>query len=434
MRDANEHMQAMILSGGGANGAYEVGVMKALFTGQSSATQHTPLDPSIFAGTSIGCFNAAYLVSRWETYGQASISNLESVWLDRMSRNAETGSNGGYRFLANPLEVLDPRRFLANPVGAVTRLAGDSLSLFWDFIDRFIYVVNPQGDEPLTTRLLHTLAIDNLISREPFRQLLDDVIQFDSIRRSTKVLKIATTNWETGRVKEFTNYDFTDSLGPRIIMASSAIPGFFTPQEVGAQPYVDGSVLMNTPLKPAIVEGADVLHVVYLDPDVDSIPIHYLSNLLSTLYRTQIINWAATVNDDISDARNINDALVLLGKLKQKGGAQDVDAKGVMQSLARFGAQLEAVSRYRPLTIHRYHPRDELGGPLSLLDLRRERIEYLIERGFHDAASHECRISKCVLGDGSDETQDDPARTISTATDGPTVMTAEETPLSKGRT
>ena len=63
MTSGGKHRQAVILSGGGANGAYEVGVLKALLTGQSPATDFQPLDPDIFTGTSVGAFNAALLVS-----------------------------------------------------------------------------------------------------------------------------------------------------------------------------------------------------------------------------------------------------------------------------------------------------------------------------------------------------------------------------------
>ena len=398
--DVKRH--AVILSGGGANGAYEVGVLKALLMGQSAATHHVSLDPDIFTGTSVGAFNAAFLVSCWKTYGQAAVANLENVWLGRLRRESGARTNRGYRFLANPIDFFDPRQLATNPVGTVSRAVSDSFHLFWDFMERLRYVINPQEDEPLSARVLHTLAIDNLISREPFDQLVREVVDFESIRSSSKILNISTTNWETGEVVQFTNYDFTDKLGPRIIMASSAIPGFFTPQEVGAQPYVDGSVLMNAPLNPAIKAGADVLHVVYLDPDVSSIPIHYLSNVLSTLYRTQVINWAHTVNESIKSAADVNETLKLIRSAQSADGMPDVSARSVMQALVKFGGSLEEITKYRMLTIHRYHPRDELGGPLSLLDLRQERLEYLIERGFSDAVNHNCATSKCVLLSGSD--------------------------------
>jgi predicted acylesterase/phospholipase RssA len=402
----------VILSGGGANGAYEVGVLKALFTGQSYATQYAPLEPDIFTGTSVGSFNAAFLVSLWETHGQAGVANLETVWLNRLAREGRTSfADNGYRYLANPLEFLDPRRFFIDPMGSVSRFASDSLYLFWDFLDRLMYVLNSQDDEPLMDRLLHTIAIDNLITREPFNRLIREIVKFEAIRRSTKELSVAATNWETGEVQEFRNYDFTDKLGPRIILASSALPGFFTPETVGAQPFVDGAVLMNTPLRPAIRARANVLHVIYLDPDVSSIPIHYLSNILSTLYRTQVINWASTVNEAIKQAQSVNDALTLLKKAERDPGLEGVKPKGAIQALSKFGQNLKWAAHYQLLTIHRFHPRDELGGPLSLLDLRRERIEYLIERGFHDAVIHDCKVSKCIL---PEETPDDYSTGIET--------------------
>lgn len=430
MTSGMEHRQAVILSGGGANGAYEVGVLKALLTGQSPATEHQALDPDIFTGTSVGAFNAAFLVSLWETHGQASISNLETVWLNRLARESRRDTpSEGYRFLANPLEFFDPRNFFSNPVASISRLADDSLYLFWDFFNRFMYVVNPPDEDGLTERLLYTLAIDNLITREPFRQLVREIVKFDAIRRNRKALRVATTNWETGEVEIFSNFDFTDKLGPRIIMASSALPGFFTPETVGAQAYVDGAVLLNTPLKPAIREGADCLHVIYLDPDVSSIPLHYLGNLLSTLYRTQVINWASTVNESIRESEGINDALKILKATEREEPGSSVNAKGVVQTLARFGKQLERLANYRMLTIHRYHPRDELGGPLSLLNFRRSRIEYLIERGFHDAAGHDCIASGCVLPHAVLPQQ----MTVKTQDEAKTILTAESTPITKGK-
>ena len=413
MTGTGKQKQAVILSGGGANGAYEVGVLKALCAGRSISTQYAPLEPDIFTGTSVGSFNAAFLVSLWDTHGQASVSNLETVWLTRLAREGRLSlANNGYRYLANPFEFLDPRRFFIDPIGSVSRFASDSLFLFGDFFNRLLYVVNSPEKEPVMERVLHTLAIDNFITREPFNRLIREIIKFDAIRRTKKVLRVAATNWETGDVELFINDDFTDKLGPRIILASSALPGFFSPETVGAQPFVDGAVLMNTPLRPAIKAMADSLHVVYLDPDVSSIPIHYLSNILSTLYRTQVINWAATVNAAIREAEGVNNALTLIGKVQSESDLKGVSTQEVIQALARFGKRAGKIGQYRMLTIHRYHPRDELGGPVSLLDLRRGRIEYLIERGFHDAVTHDCTISHCVIPEETDSEHDSEITTI----------------------
>jgi hypothetical protein len=182
-------------------------------------------------------------------------------------------------------------------------------------------------------------------------------------------------------------------------------------------------------LNPAIRSGADCLHVIYLDPDVSSIPLHYLGNLLSTLYRTQVINWASTVNESIREAEGINDALKILGATEQEQPGASINAKGVVQTLAKFGKQLEKLANYRMLTIHRYHPRVELGGPLSLLNFRRSRIEYLIERGFHDAVGHDCVASKCVLAHAIV-----PKKTIMAIdAETKTILTSEPAPTTKGK-
>ena len=47
---------AVVLSGGGAYGAYEVGVMKALLGGEMKGAGYRPLDPEVFTGTSVGSF------------------------------------------------------------------------------------------------------------------------------------------------------------------------------------------------------------------------------------------------------------------------------------------------------------------------------------------------------------------------------------------
>src|SRR5437868_8326353 len=55
---------AVVLSGGGANAAYGVGVLKALLRGESPATDFQPLEPQIYVGTSGGGINAAIMVSQ----------------------------------------------------------------------------------------------------------------------------------------------------------------------------------------------------------------------------------------------------------------------------------------------------------------------------------------------------------------------------------
>jgi NTE family protein len=394
MSDPSRLEHAVILSGGGANGAYEVGVLKALLSGRCASVGR--VDPDFFFGTSIGSYNAAFLVSQWDEFGPASIANLERVWIERLAGDA-TGRNGTYRFRGDPVYFLNPASYLPNPLRPFWELTGDTASVTWEAIQRAVYLATPSS-ETTRERIANLFDFSVFISTEPWHQAIRDTINFSSIRRcDTRKLRIFGTNWATGTLRIFENHDMTDNLGPLAILASSAVPGIFPPVNVGAEPFVDGGVLMNTPLRPALDEGADVLHVVYLDPDVAAIPLSVLDSTVAATYRLQTISWAALVNREIARARRINRGLAAFGRLRrgESIGESELEevAKGVVMVLGG-----EHPSTYRPITIHRYHPREELGsGALGMLNMDREHVEDLIQRGFADASQHDCRRECCVI-------------------------------------
>ncbi|HMB55187.1 MAG TPA: patatin-like phospholipase family protein [Thermoanaerobaculia bacterium] len=393
--------QGLILSGGGADGAYEVGVARALAAGLSPSTGGRPLDPRVVCGTSVGSINAAALVATWDSTDAADAGGLwlERFWLDRLAESAGGCSNGVFRFRGDPLVALDPRCAAADPLGTATRMVRDAGFLGWVGMRSAAEVLSARA--PLRQRLLRLFDLAAFVSREPLEESLAG-FPFAAVRESPRALRVAATNWATGQLATWDNADFTDALGPRLLLASSAIPGFFTPADVAGEPYVDGGVLMNTPLRPAIRAGADELHVVYLDPGIERIPLSRIGNVLEALYRTQIIAWAERMNDDVEDAKAINDGLAAYAAARGGGplGEAVVDeemGRGAARTLERLGRLADPFARYRPLTIHRYHPADELGGALGILDLARGRIEELIRRGEQDATHHDCAASGCVL-------------------------------------
>ncbi|MGH8067239.1 MAG: patatin-like phospholipase family protein [Candidatus Entotheonellia bacterium] len=383
--------QAVILSGGGAHGAYEVGVMKALFAGLSPATNHRPLNPDILVGTSVGSYNAAFLVAQWETYGPAAIANLEQVWLDKMGSSTQKCGHGAFRILASPLEFITPACFIPNPLRPFIQLAADSALLAWDGLQRAVNVAIEQ-DVPLLQRVTELFNFASFVSPQPMAQTLRETIRFADIRRAEKVLRIAATNWETGQLRTYSNQDMTDQLGPLVIMASAAIPGFFPPVEIGSQSFVDGGVLMNTPLPLAIAAGADTLHVIYLDPRIENIPLAGLEHTLETMYRMQTIGWAKALNNDIAAAKHVNREVAYaqliaetLGILQQRSPDENLFEGLPVNDIQQY---LQQSLKYRELTIHLYHPHDDLGGALGVLNFDGERIRHLIERGFNDAIDY----------------------------------------------
>ena len=172
------------------------------------------------------------------------------------------------------------------------QLAEDSLYLSWEALQRFVDLV--QSTAPLAERILELFDLTAFVSREPLEQTVHETIQLENIRRSQKTLIIAATNWNSGELKLYRNNDMTDEPRAAGDPGLGAIPGFFPPTEVGAQPFVDGGVVLNTPLVPAIEAGADILHVIYMDPDVSNIPQKDLGSTLQTMYRMQVIGWART--------------------------------------------------------------------------------------------------------------------------------------------
>jgi predicted acylesterase/phospholipase RssA len=395
MSDPAGKVHCIALSGGGANGAYEVGVLKALFNGKSPATDCTTFDPQIFLGTSIGSYNASLLASKWDEMGSAAIGDLERAWLDILAADA-SGRNGGYRFRGDPSYYLNPASYLPNLLNPFLQFARDSAYLSWESIQRGVNFA--RSDESIRERLAEMFDFSSFVSTEPWEQTIRQTIRFGAIRRTKRRLRVMATNWATGKLRIFSNHEMTDNLGPLAILASSAIPGVFPPVFVGAEPYVDGGVLMNTPLKPAIVEGADVIHVIYLDPDVAAIPLQSLQSTVATNYRLQTISWAALVNDDIEDAAMINRGLQILRNIEVGAEIGDPDLVQLAHGMSKIVPRLKKFLRYKPLTIHRYHPGEELSnGALGLLDLSRQHIKDLIDRGFADAALHNCEESGCIL-------------------------------------
>jgi predicted acylesterase/phospholipase RssA len=398
MNSTEDLKHAVVLSGGGANGAYEVGVLKALFAGKSrQATGEASLDPYIFAGTSVGSYNAAFLVSRWGMYGSAAIASLEQLWLEHLSSSSQKPQNGVFRIREDPREFVNPRSFILNPLEPVYHLVSDSAALTWDGLQRAVNLVTAQT--PLIQRVSELFDFTSFIVLEPFRQLVKDTIWFSEIRRSQKKLMVAATNWELGRVRIFENQDMTDQLGPLAILGSSAIPGIFPPTPVGAQLHADGGVLLNTPLNPVIDAGARVLHVISLFPNVANIPLATMSNTLATAYRQQIIGWAKTLESSIKRVRDINWALgfvalttKVIQRVQESFSAADLESLR-LKDIERY---LEQYKAYTPITVHQYYPGDDLSGPLGLLDFDRGRIEELIEQGFEDGAQHDCNVNQCV--------------------------------------
>lgn len=389
---------AIVLSGGGAYGAYEVGVMRALLSGEMKGAGYRPIEPHIYTGTSVGSFNAAMLVGQPGVPGSQAIERLRQVWLDDVAEGAGGCGNGVFRIRGNPLAYDDPSCF-ANPLEPVAELSGDAGHFARSFLARGLNFLAARGN--LVKRSLQFVDTSAFISVEPFREMLRRTLPLEAIRTSDKQLRIVATNWETGEVKIFENRHVGDSnFGPEMIMASAAIPGIFPPVEIDGVVYVDGGAVMNTPLNCAITAGATTLFVIYLDPDVGNIPVQRLMNTVDTMDRVYTIMLATKINEDIDTAAWINEGLDVIEKVGAAGtaeGLSGVEVTAFVRVAGQIAARLKRGRGYRKLTIHRFHPHDDLGGPLGMLDFSRDAVASLMGRGFEDAVYHDCYESHCIF-------------------------------------
>lgn len=397
---------AVVLSGGGATGAYETGVLKALCGGKSNATGFQPLDPDIFSGTSIGSFNSAVMVSHGGESARRAVERLEDIWLNTIPRDGSADHNHVFRFRADPLEFLSAE-VTRNPLLPMGALAGDAAFLARNLLNRGVQFF--RSKESVERRALEMVDISTLISNEPEVRLIDATIDPGKVLQSSTILKLAATNWDTGCLTVFTNRPEADSGETGMpeenvamaVLASTAIPGIFPAVEIDGAHYVDGGVVMNTPLTPAVRAGAATLHLIYLDPYVADIPLGALQSTIDVMSRLMVIQFAAKMNADIEAARRVNRELAAVERFRQcRPAAENAGAPSAEDELLADFLKV-GNRKCQKLTIHRYHPHDDVSGVLGMLNFNRHRIAGLIERGYKDAVEHDCRVSQCIMPDGS---------------------------------
>lgn len=225
---------ALVLPGGGARSAYQVGVLKAIASWHPAGSA---LPFQILCGTSAGSINAAVLAAEGADFGRAG-AELVRVW-------------GGFR------------------TGQVFR-AG-SFDMLRSGLHLFAALLTGGWLLPMPRALLDSTPLAALLRRN---------IDFGSLRRNVAaghpdcVAVTATslsanesvTFVETSR--PFESWERAGRRGvaapidARHLMASAAIPLLFPPVAMPGGYYNDGAVRQSTPLAPAIHAGADRILVV----------------------------------------------------------------------------------------------------------------------------------------------------------------------------
>jgi len=412
---------AIVLAGNGANAAYEVGVMKALLREACAHNNKRPLDPEIYSGTSVGALNAAVMASRADQSAGAAVEFLEKLWVERIASSVRT-SNGIFRVRGGIDNFVNPAYYMPNPLQPLLDLAVDSVYLLYEVFRRAGHLIGsgeilaPRGRNFFDVStwidpspLVNFADFSTLIDLSPLERLVHEAIDTSKISLSKRALRITAMDWEKSLSQAFGNADLEGEDGYRKIIAAIAIPGVLPSQTIDDHRLVDGAVLVNEPLKPAIAardpqasEGL-TLHVIYLDPEFAESYPPKVPDTFYTIYRLYILAFARSMNADIERVREINERLFLRAVMRNPEPSDaasefEQDSRVLLPLLEGFNRGLtDKVS----VTVHRYRCRRNLGPTLGLLNFQRYHIEELISAGYRDAQKHDCKESQCLLPTGN---------------------------------
>lgn len=195
--------KALVLSGGGSKGAYQVGVLKALVEKGSRW--------DFIAGVSVGALNAAFL-GMFDVDDQPhAVLELEKMWVHSITDNES------------------------------------------------IY----KGWAPGLLTYIPAAWKGSVYSTQPLKNLIQRVFDHSKMLASNVQVVVGTTSVNTGEYKaiEKSNNKFCD-----YVLASASFPIAFPPVCIDGELYTDGGVRTIVPIMDAIAIGATEIDVILTSP------------------------------------------------------------------------------------------------------------------------------------------------------------------------
>ena len=242
---AMDRQIGLVLPGGGARGAYQVGVLKAL---AELLPRRSPNPFAVLSGTSAGAISAAVLATRARVF-RAAVNDLERVWAN---------------FRSEQIFRCDSATMLKSSLRWLTAL------IFGGLGDQ-----NPRA----------------LLDNEPLWELLRARLNFDAIQDAIDqgylgALAITAAGYDSARSVSFFQGTPAHQSWDRVrrkgrpttitlehLMASIAVPMIFPPVRVGQEFFGDGAMRQATPLSPALRLGAERILVIGVRNEmVDPLP------------------------------------------------------------------------------------------------------------------------------------------------------------------
>ena len=295
----------LILQGGGALGAFECGVVKAM--------EEEQLFPDIVAGVSIGALNGAVIAAHPKHATEA----LESFWAD--------------------LAVDWPFQLPGKAGRALT-----SMEILMCGVPNFF---TPRWFQPFANSSPLPMHWNSYYDTAPMKKLIAKYVDFPALKKSPVRLLVGAVNVSTGALEVFDSY--VDDMTPDHVLASGSLPPGFPWTVIDGQAYWDGGIVSNSPLDLVTdrcgPEGKRI-YVVDLFAGQRALP----TNMMEVMARRDEIFYAERIRSDrrlretVNDYRTLVNLLLtavdptIVAKIKQRPLYIELMGEAAMANITRF--------------------------------------------------------------------------------------------------
>jgi NTE family protein len=200
----------LVFQGGGALGAYQMGVYQAL--------HEAGIEPDWVVGTSIGAINAALIAG---SPFSERLGRMNEFW-----KRVETSD-----FMGLPLP-----NWFGQAARNMMSISTGVPAFFEPRPAAFFSPHSPLGPDDA-----------GYYSVQPLRRLLDELVDFERINHGPMRLSVGASKVQSSELVYFDSK--TMPLGTDHVLASGALPPAFPAVRIDGELYWDGGILSNTPVE-----------------------------------------------------------------------------------------------------------------------------------------------------------------------------------------